>query len=155
MERHILREGTSSCPIFSSWSPGVPMLAPPCKPYCQRRPNTSDRLHIPGSTLNSDCLKLTAWFSYHVVSFRLHTCSTSLPRHTAIPLFTNHNVTACQSTWSHQEWTQNPCQQSLYNKRWNSKPHNKWRQQTGTKKYRGLGEDFDPLRIVQVTKIWP
>ena len=41
--------------------------------------NASDRLHIPGSTLDSDwpdCLNLTAWFSYHVVSFGLHTCST-------------------------------------------------------------------------------
>ena len=81
---------------------GVPTLAPPCKPYCQRRPNASDRLRIPRSTLDSDwtdCLNLTAWFSYHMVSFRLHTCSTGLPRRTTIPLFTNHNVTACQSTW--------------------------------------------------------
>ena len=31
------------------------------------------------------------------------------------PLFTNHNVTACQSTRGHQERIQNPCQQSLYN----------------------------------------
>ena len=70
--------------------------------------NTSDRLRIPGSTLDSDwtdCLNLTAWFSYNVVSFRLHTCSIGLPRHTAIPLFTNHNMTACQSTRGHQERT--------------------------------------------------
>ena len=40
---------------------------------------------------------LTTWFSYHVVSFRLHTCSTGLPRCTAIPLFTNHIMTACQT----------------------------------------------------------
>ena len=76
------------------------------------------RLLIPGSTLDSDrtdCLNLTAWFSYHEVSFRFLTCSTGLHRRTAIPLFTNHNVTACQSTRGHQEWTQNPCQQSLYN----------------------------------------
>ena len=39
------------------------------------------------------------------------------PRRTAIPLFTNHNVTACQSSQGHQEQTQNPCQQSLYNKK--------------------------------------
>ena len=39
MERHILREGTSSCPISSSRSPGVPPLAPTCKPCCQRWPN--------------------------------------------------------------------------------------------------------------------
>ena len=37
MERHILREGTSSCPISSSWSQGVPTLASPCEQYCQRR----------------------------------------------------------------------------------------------------------------------
>ena len=40
-ERHILWEGTSSRPISSSWSQGVPTLASPCKPYRQRRPNTS------------------------------------------------------------------------------------------------------------------
>ena len=56
-----------------------------------------------------------------VLSFMdsLHTCSTSLLRYTAIPVFTNHNMTACQSTRGHQEWTQNPCQQSLYNTRTN------------------------------------
>ena len=76
-------------------------------------PNASVRLRITGSTLDSDwtdCLNLNAWLSYHVVSYRLHTCSTGQPRHTAILLFTNHNVTACQSTRGHQEWTQNPCQ---------------------------------------------
>ena len=50
MERHILREGTSSCSISSSWSHGVPTLAPPCNLYSQRGPNASDRLRIPGST---------------------------------------------------------------------------------------------------------
>ena len=116
MERHMLREETSSCPISSSWSQGVPTLAPPCKAYCHRWPNASDWLRIPRLTLDSDwTLNLTAWFSYHLVSFRLHTCSTDLPWRTAFPLFTNHNVTACQSTLGHQEWTQNPCQQSLYN----------------------------------------
>ena len=47
------------------------------------------------------CLNMTAWFSYSVVSFRLHTCSNDLPRRTAIPLFTNHHVTACQSKQGH------------------------------------------------------
>ena len=96
----------------------MPTLSPLCKPYHQRRPNASDRLRIPGSTLDSDWtdyLNLTAWFSYYVVSFRLHTCSTDLPRRTTIHLFTNHNGTAWQSTQDHQEGTQNPCQQSLYN----------------------------------------
>ena len=44
--------------------------------------NMSDQWRIPGLTLDSDwtdCLNLTAWFSYHVVSFWLHTCSTGLP----------------------------------------------------------------------------
>ena len=57
--------------------------------------NTSDRLWIPGSSrFWLDCLNLTAWFSYHVVSFQLHTCSTGLPQCTAITLFTNHDVKA-------------------------------------------------------------
>ena len=80
--------------------------------------NASDRLRVPGSTLDSDwfdCLNLTAWFSHHVISFWLHICSTYLPRRTASPLFTIHNVTAYQSTRGHQERTHNPCQQSLYN----------------------------------------
>ena len=66
--------------------------------------NASDHLRIPDSTLDSDWsdgLNLTAWFSYYVVSFRLHTCSTGLPRRTAILLFTNYNVTAGQSTRGH------------------------------------------------------
>ena len=36
MERHILREGTSSCSVYSSNSQGVPTLAPPCNPCRQR-----------------------------------------------------------------------------------------------------------------------
>ena len=51
--------------------------------------------------LSLDWLNLTAWFSYHVVSFRLHTCSTGPPQCTTIALFTNHNVTAWQSTRCH------------------------------------------------------
>ena len=57
-------------------------------------------------------LNLTAWFSFHVISFRLHTCSSGVPRRTAILLFTNHNA---QSTRDHHERTQNLCQQCLYN----------------------------------------
>ena len=104
MERHW--EGTSSCPISSSCSQGVQTLVPSCKPYRQRRPKASDQLRITGSTLDSDCtdcLNLTAWFSYYVVSFRLHTSSTGLTRCTALPLFINHNVTVCQThglTWN-------------------------------------------------------
>ena len=43
--------------------------------------NASDWLRIPGLTFDShwtDCLNLTMRFSYHVVSFQLHTCSTCL-----------------------------------------------------------------------------
>ena len=118
MERHILREGTSSCPISSSGSLGVPTLAPPCNPYRQRRPNASDQLRVHGSTLDSDWTlsqNLTGMFFYHVVPFRLYTCLTSLPWRTAICPFTNHNMTTYQSTQGHQERTQIPCQQSLHN----------------------------------------
>ena len=119
MEIYILREGTSSCLISSSWSQwGANVCTPPASCIVRGDTNASDWLRIPGSTLDSDwtdCLNLTAWFSYHVVSFRLLTSSTGIPRRTAIPLFTNHNVTASQSTRGHQEQTQNPYQQSLYN----------------------------------------
>ena len=37
MERHILRQETSSCPITSSWNQWVPTLTHPCKPYLQWR----------------------------------------------------------------------------------------------------------------------
>ena len=101
MERHILREGTSFCAMSSSWSQGVAVVAPPCKPYPQRRPKTSDRLRIPSFEPRfsdwTDYLHLTAGFSYLVVSFRLHTYSTGLSRRTTIPLFTHQNVTACQA----------------------------------------------------------
>ena len=101
--RHILREETSSCPISSSRSEGVAMLSPPCKPYRQRRPRrlwSAAYLRL-DSRFSGFCQNLTAWFSYHMVSFRLHTSSTGL--------FTNHNVTACQSTRGHLERTENPC----------------------------------------------
>ena len=95
-----------------------------CTPLQAVSPETSKTPLIgcvsSGSTLDSDrtdCLNLTAWFSYHVVSFQLHTSSTGLPQRTATPLFTNHKVTACQSTRGHQERTRNPCQLSLYNNR--------------------------------------
>ena len=118
MERHILREGASSCPISSSCSQGVPTLAPLANSIVRDDTNASYHLRILGSTFDSDrtdFLNLTVWFSYHVVFFRLHSCSTGPPRRTTNPLFTNHNVAACQSTRGHQERTHNPCQQSLYN----------------------------------------
>ena len=115
IERHILREGISSCPIFSSWSQGCERLHPLASHIVR---DASDRLlRWLDSRFWLACLNLTAWFSYHVVSFRLHTCSAGLFRRTNIPLFTIHNVTAFQGTRGHQEQTQNPCQQSLYNSR--------------------------------------
>ena len=102
--------GLLLAPYLLPGSQGVPTLALPSKPY---RPRRLWSLRIPSDW--TDCLNLTAWFSCHVVSFRLQTCSTGLPRRTAILLFTNHNVTACQSIRGHQERTRNPCQQSLYN----------------------------------------
>ena len=118
MERHILRERTPSCPYLIPGARGYQRLHHLAIRIVRDDTNASDRLSIPGSTLDSDrtdCLNLTAWFSYHVVSFWLHTCSAGLPRRTAISLFTNQNVTACQSTRGHQERTQNPCQQIFYN----------------------------------------
>ena len=55
------------------------------------------------SILWLDWLNLIVWF------FWLHTWSTGLLWRTAIVLFTNHNVTACQNTWGHEERTENPC----------------------------------------------
>ena len=45
---------TSSCPVSSSLSPGVPKFASPCKPYRRRRPNAFNQLRIPCSILDSD-----------------------------------------------------------------------------------------------------
>ena len=59
MERHILREETSSCPISSSESLRVPALAPPCKP----RRLWSAASPSPDSRFSALCLNLPAWFS--------------------------------------------------------------------------------------------
>ena len=57
------------------------------------------------------CLNLTAWFSSRGLLPVTHLWYLSA----LIPLlFTNENVTACQSTRGHQERTENPCQM-LYN----------------------------------------
>ena len=66
MERHIHRDGTSSCPISSSWSQGVPTLALLCKPYHQRRPIASGcvslaRLSILCLLSKSDHVVLITW----------------------------------------------------------------------------------------------
>ena len=112
-----LERGLLLAPYLLLGARGCQRLHPLASRIVRDDTNASDRLRIPGSTLDSDwpdCLNLTPSLSYHVVSFRLHIYSTGLPRRTAVHLFTNH-MTACQSTWVHQERTQNPCQQSLYN----------------------------------------
>ena len=65
MERHILREWTSSFHKSSSGRQGMPRLAPPYKPYRQRQPNASDRLHCPwlDSRFSSLSLNQTARLS--------------------------------------------------------------------------------------------
>ena len=98
------RKGHTVCCKFERWrdiyiEKGL-LLAPYLLPRARRckrwhplashivRDDTkaSDRLRIPGSTLDSHwSLNLTARFSYHVVSFRLHICLIDLPCRTAIP----------------------------------------------------------------------
>ena len=83
MERHILRERTYSSPISSSWSQGVPTLAPSCKPYHQRRhqclwsavhPWLDSRFWLgwlsKSEALLSPCLLITTWqlFKAHRVT---------------------------------------------------------------------------------------
>ena len=116
MERYIHR-GWTPFPIPSSGSQGVPLLAPHHKLYHQRRPRRLWSAAYPwlDSWFSGLCLNLTAWFSYNVVSFQLHTCLTGLPWRTAILLFTYHNVRACQSARIHEERTENHCHM-LYNK---------------------------------------
>ena len=77
--------------------PGGTNACTPCKPFRLRRPNpllgcmSLARLPI--------LCPVSIWpRGYHVVSFRLHTCWTQLLWRAGILLFTNHNVTACQST---------------------------------------------------------
>ena len=79
-------------------------------PYLLPVPRRCEPLHPLASRIIRDDLTpligYVSWLDWlsksdRVVSFRLHTCSSGLPRRTANPLFTNHNVTACQSTWGH------------------------------------------------------
>ena len=112
VERHIYSEIGLLLPISPSGSQGVPMLAPPCKLVR----DSSARLRVPRSTAILYILSK----SYRVV---LITQSPSgytpvvpkCPDCAVIFLFTNQNVTACQSTRGHLERTENPCYM-LYNK---------------------------------------
>ena len=68
MKRHIFREGTSSCPIFSSGSQGVPTLTTPLQAVSLERPNpligcvSRARLSILCNLWKSDCMVLITWF---------------------------------------------------------------------------------------------
>ena len=108
--RHILRERTSSFHIFFQ-EPGV---ANACTPL-QARQRRLCSAACP--TLDCDSLHTVYIWprgSHHVIPFRLHTCSTWVPRRAVIFLFTNQNVTAYQSTRGHYEQTKYPCHM-LYN----------------------------------------
>ena len=109
MERHINRERTSSSNIFYRDPGGVNACTP-----LQARQRRLWSAACP--TLDCDPLhSVHIWLRcYHVVSFRLHTCSTWLPWRAVNLLFTNHNLTGCQSTWGYLERIKNPCHM-LYN----------------------------------------
>ena len=68
--------------------------------------------HWLDSRFSALCLNLTAWLSRGLLRVTHLLDLTALTR--CHPLFTNHNMTACQSTWSHKERTKNPCH-VLYN----------------------------------------
>ena len=105
--RDIFRERTSA--ISSSVSQGVSTLAP----LCELVRDASDRQHVSGSTpflctlSKSDCVVLITWspsdYTPVVPDF---------PDRAVV--FTNHRVTACQSTRGHLESTENP-RHMLYN----------------------------------------
>ena len=108
VERHILRERTSSSHILFQ-EPGG---ANACTPLQARQRRLLfgcvSFARLPFSAL---CLNLTAWFSSRDLLPVTHLL---YPSALIALLFTNHNVTACQSTRGHQERTKNPCHM-LYN----------------------------------------
>ena len=112
MERHILWEGNFSGWISSSWSQGMPKLARPCKPYRQRRPKRLWSAAYPWPDSRFSDWTLSKSNSYHVVSFRLHTCSTGLHWRTAIPCLL---ITTWQLVKAHGVTRNEPKIQSLYN----------------------------------------
>ena len=101
MERHILKERTSSCPISSSGSQEVPTLAPLCKPYRHRRPNSL-----------ISCVSL-ARLSILGTGFPFGYTPVGPDNPDTLPS-PNQNVTAGQSTRGNKEQTENSCHM-LYN----------------------------------------
>ena len=93
--RDICSERGLLLPISSSRSQGVPTLAPPCKLVR----DASDRLRVPPrQRFSALYLNLTAWFSSRDLLPVTHLL---YPSALITPLFTNQNVTACQSTRGH------------------------------------------------------
>ena len=93
--KDIYSERVLLLPISSSWSQGVPKLAPPCKLVRdasgrQRVLRSTDSLPL----FRSDCVVLITW-SPSVYTPVVPECPDR------VVLFTNHNVTACQSTRGH------------------------------------------------------
>ena len=108
--RDIYLERGLLLPITSSRSQGVQTLAPPCKLVR----DASGRQRVPRSSAilwtlsKSDHVVLISWSPSGYTPVR-----PECPDRTV--LFSNHNVTACQSTRGHQERTENPLHM-LYNK---------------------------------------
>ena len=97
--RDIYSERGLLLPVYSSRNQGVPTFALPCKLIR----DASARLHIPRSTrFSALCLNLTKWFSSHDLLPVTHLLYL---RALIALLFTNHNMTACQSTRGHQKRT--------------------------------------------------
>ena len=97
MERHIYSKRGLLLPKSSSRSQEVATLAFPCKLVR----NASDRLLVPRSTvILCLCLNLNACFSSRDLLLVTHLLYSSV---LIALLFTNHNVTACQSTRGHRK----------------------------------------------------
>ena len=102
VERHILREGTSSSHIFYRESGGA---------------NTWTPFQVRQRHLWSAACPMLDWFSALCLNLPHMVLITWSPSGytTVVPdysdhavSFTNHNVTACQSTWGHKERAKNP-----------------------------------------------
>ena len=108
VERHRLRARASSSHIFFQEQGGCQRLHPLASSPETPLIGCVSHARLRFSAL---CLNLNAWFSSRdllPVTYLLY------PSAPIALLFTNHNVTACQSTRSHKERTENQCHM-LYN----------------------------------------
>ena len=95
VERHILRERTSSSHIFFQ----VPGGANACTPLQARQRRL---LSAACPTLDCDSLPLSKSDRVVLISWSPSGYTPVVPEYPdRAVLFTNHNVTACQSTWGH------------------------------------------------------